>query len=76
MLNVGVLTRFRQFLNIQYCAERKSFSNRKCFGKILFGNKTQIVYKNIDFFEDAIYYLRTSEGKKEIYNYKFYEKKR
>ena len=33
-------------------------------------NEKEILYKNIDFFEDAIYYLRTSEGKKEIYNYK------
>jgi hypothetical protein len=33
-------------------------------------NEKEILYKNIDFFEDAIYYLRDSEGKKEIYNYK------
>jgi hypothetical protein len=33
-------------------------------------NEKEILYKNIDFFEDAIYYLRNSEGKKEIHNYK------
>lgn len=33
-------------------------------------NEKEILCKNIDFFEDAIYYLRNSEGKKEIYNYK------
>jgi len=32
-------------------------------------NEKEILYKNIDFFTDAIYYLRNSEGKKEIYNY-------
>ena len=39
---------------------------------IFFDKKTEkeILYKNIDFFEDAIYYLRNSEGKREIYNYK------
>ena len=33
-------------------------------------NEKEILYKNIDFFEDTIYYLRNSEGKKEIHNYK------
>jgi hypothetical protein len=33
-------------------------------------NEKEILYKNIDFFEESMYYLRNSEGKREIYNYK------
>lgn len=32
-------------------------------------NEKEILFENISFIEDAIYYLRNWEGKKEIYNY-------